>query len=161
MGRRKLLDVLAERRMEAFTGPPKPKRKPKPSGSMSTQAKAIARVQTMIQSRDFTAAKPVDLVAISAVFHEHAYGVPASMPARDFIGATSSARKLLRDEFGGSPVAAVAYLRWLWATETRYEKWRRENNRSGGYVLTWRDVFMRRDKLNRYRIEEMRKRGED
>lgn len=94
-------------------------------------------------------AKPVHLVAMHARLHHWCYGIDLSISDDDAMGAISAARKLVKDV--GGVDQTLHYLRWVWRQERDREQWRRDNNHQGG-MLTWRQVFVSRDQVTRWRL---------
>jgi len=109
--------------------------------SDSTFAQRQREAAVMVASGDWTEARPGHFVALYAMGHAKAYGVPPlelTPPAR--MGAAAMVAKLLRDSFGGEPQRLYAFVRWVWTREREREEWRRANNREGRRV-SWQLQF--------------------
>lgn len=93
--------------------------------------------------------KPEALVGLFIVFHTDVYGVePAELlVARDFLGAVSAVRRLIRDEFDGRADVAMEFVRWTWMCEKRKFKVRTTEWRIG-----WRHQFCNLTLVTDYRI---------
>lgn len=134
MPRVRLIDVIAqERRAAAASLAAAAVRKGPRKAHARPQARVAAELSEMMSSGDWSNALPVHLVALYAFCHEHVYGVrPAELDrsgklgARERMGAVSSAKKLVLDEFAGDVVEAVGFVRWVWHREGGREKWARE-----------------------------------
>lgn len=108
------------------------------------------------ESESFEDFEPKHLVAMYIVGHEWVYGVkPEDIVAEAALGAVSAARRMMREYFGNDPTQVVSYLRWLLMREKDTEKWRRDNNQPGRR-LSYYDVFVRRQKLDDYRVAQQR-----
>lgn len=109
--------------------------------STASMRNALVTVEAMIAADDYTGATPIHFVAMYAKGHSLVYGVPAAElgPQERTIAVVKVAR-FLRSECGGDVTKAAAFLRWVWRRESEREKWRRENNKSGG-TLGWGLVF--------------------
>jgi len=98
------------------------------------------------------------LVGLYALSHRHVYGVDAQELEKEFLAATSSARALLRKEFGDAVVAAVHFVQWCWARENKAERVRRAEGKTDGRRLGWRLQFAHRSLLVDYRTASARRR---
>ena len=135
----------------------KQQRKQRGRGMNVEQLKAEA--QQMREQQCWATASPKHLVLLHAMLHEHVYGVaPDSGSGKTFTFASSSATKMLREEFANDPEAMVDYLRWSWQREQDREEWRRKNGRDGGR-LDWRRQFAQRCVLTDYRVDQARRKG--
>ena len=118
-----------------------------------------AEAEQMREKQCWASATPKHLVQLHAMLHAHVYGVVSgSGQGREFTFASSSATKMLREEFANDPEAMVDFLRWSWQREQDREEWRRKNGRDGAR-LDWRRQFAQRSVLTDYRVEQARKKG--
>lgn len=116
----------------------------------------LTQVNSMRERDDWSKARPTHLVALYTWCHEQVYEVEATeMVGLNWLAAASAAAKMVREEFGGSVLEGVEFLRWTWKREKHREEWRRENEREGGRI-TWRAQFQQRYLLTDYRIDRAR-----
>lgn len=139
----------AAEQVALFAGAGKPRRK---RGIAVERARA--EVEQFIEAGDYASMRPVHFVALWMRCHDKVYGVvPAEMDAKAWRGATSAAEKLVRVEFGGDALAAVAFMRWVW----KREKWREDKARAEGEMrvsrIGWRLQFVQRHLLTDYRLD--------
>lgn len=120
----------------------------------------LAQVERRIEAEDWNGATPEDLVGLYAVLHAGVYGVsPIEEVAPVWLAAVSAAKRLTLEAFDGSPRLAVEFLRWIWGREIEREQWRQKHTGGRGKRLTWRHVFLWRESLVEWRIEEQRRNG--
>lgn len=166
MPRVRWVDALARERQDAAAsfaeaakrkGPRKAKARPK--------KQVTAELGEMVKTGQWDEALPVHLVALYALLHQHVYGVrPAELDrsgeagSRERMGAVSSAKKLVADEFAGDIVEAVRFVRWAWHREGGREKWAREKKVERSR-LSWRALFAGRGILSDYRVAQERLRA--
>lgn len=109
--------------------------------SDSVFARVRVGVERMIKSGDWSDATPRDFVALYAMLHNRVYGVePEDLTSSTRLYAASLAHKLLDRSFGGDQGEFAGFIRWVWIREEGREKWRRQNNVSGGRI-SWRLQF--------------------
>jgi hypothetical protein len=122
-------------------------------------AKAREELDDLIAHGEYEKMKPKHLVALWMRCHEKVYGVTPVEPAKSLVWATNAAKKLVNDEFGGSVVAAVEFMRWTW----QREQWRETKAKHDGEVrvgnIGWRIQFVLRYLLTDYRIDRARRRA--
>lgn len=98
---------------------------------------AAARVASRLDGPDWEGATAVDFVAAHAELHRRVYGSePAALPARERTQAAYAAGKMLREKFGGDPLAMAEFFAWVWARERAKLKMRLPNFR-----INWRAQF--------------------
>lgn len=105
-------------------------------------AKAHAEASKMGQTGDWGPARPRHLVALFEMLHDRVYGHPAE--TRDGMQATLASyacSRFVEKEFQGSYADAVRYILWAFEKEKGTEAWRRENNPSSSFRLSWRLLF--------------------
>ena len=110
-----------------------------------------------VRENNWEGAKASHFVALHQVLYEECYGVPLDLGSREFKMAAMAAGQLLKNEFGGSPIDLLSFMRWVWKREMGREKWRRENNHNGG-TLEWAHVFRGGKALRDYKIASNRRR---
>jgi hypothetical protein len=131
---------IAAKMLETFCGSPKPPKKTR-TISDSVFAKVRRDVEAMIVSGDWSEATPRDFVALYAMLHNRVYGVePEDLTSTTRLHAAAAARRLLDRSFGGDPGEFASFIRWVWIREESREKWRVQNNISGGRV-SWYKQF--------------------
>ena len=132
------LDANAEALADWAKKPPKKKG----PGSLSTDAmaRAASEVDAMIAGGDWSAATGRHFVALYGFLHARIYGVEPTMTGRERMLAAAAAARMLAGEFGSDGDAMADFVRWTWRREAGRERWRRENQRSGGHV-GWRLQF--------------------
>jgi len=108
---------------------------------------------------NWVGAKPSSIVALYGVCHERVYGCsPAELSnGLTYLLATAAAARQTKEEFGGDPIRAVEFMRWVWVREESREKWRRENGRDGGRI-SWKLQFGKA-LVTDYRIAMARKKS--
>ena len=113
-----------------------------------------AELETMLAADRYDTMKPVHLVALWARCHERVYGVvPAEMVGDAWLAASSSAAKLVRDEFGGDFARAVEFLRWTWRREQGREIAARKRKDERVSRIGWRLQLAQRYLLTDYRLD--------
>jgi len=112
------------------------KRKPRAKTiSEGSWEKALKQAREMIASGEWDDALPRHYVAAYALLHEKVYGVaPAELTAAARLRAAGLVAGCLDRQFGGDKAEMAAMMRWTWQREVAREKWRRENDRSGGRI---------------------------
>lgn len=126
------------------------KRPPKP---FQPHLRAAADLEALNGSK-WQRAEPRHLVALYAYLHGQVYKVDPEELTRaplEWLGAVSAATKLLREEFGDDPVAAVEWVRWVWQREKRGCERRAKVGETSDFRITWRYMFCRRGLLVDYR----------
>lgn len=145
--------------MSAFIG--KRKAKPKKSAGVrrSRVEAALAKVAARIESDDWADADAEAFVALFAWLHCEVYGVsPIDEMRSQWRGACSAARKLFADVFDSDPALMLAFMRWVWNREARFEEWRRQHQ-THGKRIGWRLQFASRTLVTDYQIDLARKHG--
>ena len=115
--------------------------------------KALADLEALNGSR-WGRAEPRHLAALYAYLHGQVYGVEPEELTRvplEWLGCVSAATKLLREEFGGDPAAAVEWIRWVWQRERRGCERRAKVGETSDFRSGWRYMFCRRGLLVDYR----------
>lgn len=125
--------------------------------------RALADLEAL-NAAGWVGAEPKHLVALYAWLHERVYAVPPEDLTRDplaWLGAVSAATKLLREEFGGEPVRAVAWVRWVWVREKRTEDRKRAGGDESTFRIGWRYMFCKRSLVVDYRraLAQAKERG--
>lgn len=127
---------------------PSPSKRP-----FTAPLKALADLEALNGSR-WDKAEPRHLVALYAYLHGQVYGVEPEELTKDplaWLGCLSAATKLLREEFGDDPVAAVEWVRWVWVREKRGCNRRAKVGETSDFRIGWRYMFCRRGLLVDYR----------
>lgn len=120
---------------------------PNSRGKRSVSKESVQRAEeeaiAMMRSKDYAGARPMHLVALWAWAHRETYGVAPAMAAKDWSRARILASKIVTDDFEGRAEAAVAFVRWSWAEESRQRDYRIDK----GLTITplgWALQFSRR-----------------
>lgn len=166
MPRVRLVDALSQERAEAAASFAEAAKRKGPRKAKARPKKQVdEELADMMASGKWDDALPVHLVALYAALHQHVYGVrPAELDrsgavgSRERMGAVSSAKKLVADEFAGDIVDAVRFVRWAWHREMGREKWAREKKVERSR-LSWRALFAGRGILSDYRVAQERLRA--
>ena len=104
--------------------------------------RALAEVDSMIESGDWSEATARHLVALYDRMHEKCYGVEAiELGPSERYNATMMAANMLRHKFNGDMSEAIAFMRHTWTEEIRKEKWCRENGRERNFRIGVRLMF--------------------
>lgn len=156
--RRARAEVLAEReRAAAFEAWVRPKRctaagapvKRKPAGGPALIAKTILEVTEIHTSREWHRAQPRHFVALYAWLHEQVYGVKPVELEKEWAGAVSAARALLKNEFAEDPTRMMTFMQWVWALERIAEK---KRDASNTFRIGWKWQFVSRALVSNYRV---------
>lgn len=116
---------------------------PKPQAvTRDSLARARMQMRAMRESRDWSGATPIHLVALYEWFHMTVYEVEVSELAavKECAAAVAAAARLLRDQFRDDVTSMASFMRWLWLREEEREQWRR-SKRVGGKRIGWRLQF--------------------
>ncbi len=131
-------------------GPEKKKRKRRPADARKTLEAATKELDDVLAKRK--AAEPRHLVALYAKMHETVYGVAPEELTRpdEQMAATSAARALVAQCFGGKYDDAIAFMRWVWQEQRRRTARRRANGETP-FRVGWRLQFASRTLVTDYR----------
>lgn len=139
----------------ASLGPPKPKRNRRtPSAAKKQLARAAEELPGVLKGE--IEGEPRHLVALYAWAHEGTYGVfPEELrDPNEWLGACSSANKMIAVWFDGSFVAAVDFMRWDWAREGRIVERKKARGDEHASRIKWRWQLVSRDRLTDYRASQ-------
>lgn len=116
--------------------------------------RARVEIADMRNRQSFDAARPLHMVALYEWCHEQVYGVrPAELSTKaTWRAAMFAAGRLMQDEFRGSPVALVDFIRWTWVREKQREKQRRHDPACAMGRIGWRLQFVTKHLVTDYRI---------
>ncbi len=104
--------------------------------------RAIAEVEVMIESDDWTGVAARHLVALYDQLHLECYDVAcAELGPSERYNAVMMAAGFVKREFDGDYKRAVDFMNWAWTREIGTEKWRRENGRTDGRRIGVRLMF--------------------
>lgn len=118
----------------------------------SSVRRFVEQAREMMTSGDWSEAKPHHMVGLYMILYEECYRVPPSeLVGREFMGARSSAARMLSEVFRGEVGELVEFIKWTWRREFKTEEWRRAHRHDGG-VVAWRDQFQKRNIVTRYKI---------
>jgi len=144
--------------VDAFAGKPRDKTRGKRRASIkATLKRSTAEVERRLDVDDWDGLKPTNIVQVWAWCHRETYGVEAGVTAVEWERAVMRAASFAKSEFDGDLDAVLAYVRWAWQRERRYEQGRRDNGKGGG-VLGWAKMFGAKV-LTDYRIDKARGQG--
>jgi hypothetical protein len=155
------LEEIAEKRraaraLESFAPPRKPKGK-KLTLTDSEWKDAKRRAHEWMTKGDWTDAWPRDFVAAYALLHNQVYGVePSELTPEVRYRICAVVQNFLKREFHDDKNLFAEFMRWTWDREEGREKWRRENQRSGGRIA-WQTQFMPSSILSDWRIDHVRR----
>jgi hypothetical protein len=152
----KALDLEDWANSDARGRPKKDKQRPKTIAA-SVFDRTLVETRERMRTAEWEDAGARHLVALYAILHEKIYGVEAAeLGPQERYTATLRAGLMLKNEFDGDIEEAVAFFRWAWQREASREKWRRENNRSGGRIGI--RLMFSGQLLTDYRLDRARKR---
>jgi len=134
----------------------KPRAKKSGPPTAARVASFVAQADEMVKSGEWNDARPVHFVGLYKLLHQWCYGVESQLSGMTFMAASSAAARMLRSSFGDDRSAFLDYLRWTWGRERETEKWRRDNGKPGG-VMSWQRVFLQTGMVDRYRVEQERR----
>ncbi len=142
------------RAFEGWLRPPKVKAdgkpaKRKPAGGPALIARTIAEVTEIHTAREWHRAQPRHFVALYAWLHEQVYAVKPVELEREWAGAVSAARALLKNEFAEDPTRMMAFMQWVWAREKIDEK---KRDASNSFRVGWKYQFVSRALVSNYRV---------
>lgn len=146
-------DPAAAKAVEAMVDPHKPRRKSRPS-ARDTIERAITDVTRRLDDNDWTKLTATTMLQLWVWCHTQIYDVRPAVKPKEWERWLMRVGSMCRDRFGADYDEMLVYVRWAWAREERYEKFRRENGHSrppmGVYKLFGDRV------LTDYRIEKAR-----
>lgn len=123
-------DVIAKTRAKMSRRKNKPK-----TIAAAVFGRAVAEVEAMLQTGDWSGAGARHLVALYDRLHTKCYDVaPAELGPSERFHACIAAGNMIRREFEGDVVAAAEFMIWAWERELDREEWRRQNGRDGGRI---------------------------
>jgi hypothetical protein len=104
----------------------------------SVFTRALAEVDIMGKTGDWSAAGPRHLVALYDRMHQRCYGVVAEeLTASARHKAALMAGNLVKRNFAGSVVDAVEFVVWVWEREANRERIRRETGQETRRIGPW------------------------